>query len=218
MTRLYFVRHGQSTANAGGVTMEHAAIPLSRLGIAQAEALAGLLDPKPSRILVSSYTRALETAGPYCARVHRQAEVHPLLHEFSALDAEQLQGMMGAQRRPLADAYWAAADPQLRAGPKAETFAEFSARVDAFVPELARLPDRSVLFGHGTWFGLLFWKLLDFTADDSAGMRAFRRFQLGLPMPNCAVYELDGPHGGHRWNLRADEAAMRTIARVVLSE
>jgi len=122
--------------------------------------------------------------------VHCQAEVHPLLHEFSALDADQLQGMMGAQRRPLADAYWAAADPRLRAGPNAETFAEFSARVDAFVPELARLPDRSVLVGHGIWFGLLFWKLLGFTADDSAGMRAFRRFQTGLPMPNCAVYEL----------------------------
>ena len=218
MTRLYLVRHGQSTANAGGLTMAHAAIPLSPLGVAQAEGLAGLLDAEPSRILVSSYTRALKTAAPYCARVHRPAEVHPLLHEFSALDADQLQGMMGAQRRPLADAYWATADTQLRTGPKAETFAEFNARVDAFVPELARLPDRSVLFGHGTWFGLLFWKLLGLTADDSPGMRAFRRFQTGLPMPNCAVYELDGPHGGHRWNLRADEAAMRTIARVNLSE
>ena len=214
MTRIYCVRHGQSTANAGGVTMEHAAIPLSRLGIAQAEVLAGLFDSAPSRILVSSYVRALETAAPYCARVHRQAEVHPLLHEFSALDADQLQGMMGAQRRPLADAYWAAADPQLRAGPKAETFAEFSARVDTFVLELARLPDRSVLVGHGIWFGLLFWKLLGFTADDSAGMRAFRRFQTGLPMPNCAVYELDCPHGEHRWNLRANGDAMRAISRI----
>lgn len=212
MTTVYCVRHGQSTANAGGVTMEHAAIPLSRLGIAQAEALAGLLDAEPSRILVSNYVRALATAAPYCARVGRQAEVHPLLHEFSALDTDQLQGMMGVQRRPLADAYWAAADPRLRSGPKPETFAEFSARVDAFVLELAALPDRSVLVGHGIWFGLLFWKLMGFTADESAGMRAFRRFQTSLPMPNCAVYELDGPHRGHRWNLRADEAAMRAIA------
>ena len=214
MTRIYCVRHGQSTANAGGVTMEHAAIPLSRLGIAQAEALAGLLYPEPSQVLASSYVRALETAAPYCARVGRQAEVHPLLHEFSALDADQLQGMMGAQRRPLADAYWATADPQLRAGPKAETFAEFSARVGAFVSDLARLPDRSVLVGHGIWFGLLFWKLLGFAADDSAGMRAFRRFQAGLPMPNCALYELHRRHGGQPWALRADEAAMRAIARI----
>jgi broad specificity phosphatase PhoE len=32
MTRITFVRHGQSVANAGGVTMEHALIPPSPLG------------------------------------------------------------------------------------------------------------------------------------------------------------------------------------------
>ena len=213
MTVIYCVRHGQSTANAGGVTMEHAAIPLSRLGMAQAKALAALLEQEPSRVLVSSYVRALQTAAPYSVRVRRQAEVHPLLHEFSALDADHLQGMLGAQRRPLSDAYWAAADPLLRAGPKAETFAEFSARVDAFVVELASLPDRSVLVGHGIWFGLLFWKLLGFTADDSMGMRAFRRFQARLPMSNCAIYALDSQHRG-RWHARVDEAAMQAIARV----
>ena len=217
MIRLTCVRHGQSTANAGGVTMEHAAIPLSPLGQAQAETVAGLLDAEPSRVLVSSYLRARQTAAPYCARVHRQAEVHPLLHEFSALDADQLQDMTGAERRPLADAYWAAAEPDLRTGPKAETFAEFGARVDAFMAELEALPDRSVLIGHGIWFGLLFWRLMGFTASDSPGMRAFRRFQTSLAMPNCAVYELKGPYGS-RWNLQANDAAMRSVASVVVDE
>ena len=124
--------------------------------------------------------------------------------------------MLGAQRRPLADAYWAEADPLLRMGPKAETFQEFGARVDAFAAELAQLPDRSVLVGHGIWFGLLFWKLLGFTANDPAGMRAFRRFQAGLPMPNCVIYEIDCPHGD-RWTFRADEAEVRAIARVAVS-
>ena len=36
---VYCVCHGQSVANAGGVTMEQAAIPLSTLGMAQAAAL-----------------------------------------------------------------------------------------------------------------------------------------------------------------------------------
>lgn len=97
-------------ANAGGVTKEHAAIPLSTLGLAQAAALpevfASVLDVQPSRVLVSSYVRAMQTAQPFCERFGCQAKVDSLLHEFSALDASLLQGMLGAERRPLADAYW----------------------------------------------------------------------------------------------------------------
>ena len=213
MTRIYCVRHAQSTANAGGVTMEHSAIPLSPLGRVQAAELARLLDVEPSRILVSSYVRAVETAAPLCARLQRQAEVHPLLHEFSALDADQLKGMLGIERRPLAERYWAAADPHVRTGPKAETFVEFTDRVDAFLPELARLPDSSILIGHGIWFGLLVWRLMGFAVRNPAGMRAFRRFQTSLPMPNCAVYKLEGPHDS-RWNVSADDALINAIARV----
>ena len=52
MTRIYFVRHGESVANAGGVTMEHAIIPLSPLGVAQAATVAEILDIDPSKRLV----------------------------------------------------------------------------------------------------------------------------------------------------------------------
>ena len=44
---IYFVRHGQSTANAGGVTMAHAEIPLTTLGRWQAALVATLLDVEP---------------------------------------------------------------------------------------------------------------------------------------------------------------------------
>jgi len=201
---VYCVRHGQSVANAGGLTMEHSAIPLSPLGVAQAAALPSVLDVKPSLVLVSSYRRALETAGPFCARHGSLQEIHPLLHEFSALDANQLLGMGGAERRPLADAYWQACDPALRSGPGAETFFEFDARVEAFATTLPSLPDGSVLFGHGIWFALLFWKLGGGDAIvTSRGMAAFRRFQLVLPMPNCAVFALELQPGG-QWSARAD--------------
>ena len=82
MSRIYCVRHGQSVSNAGGVTMEHAAIPLSPLGHAQAAALAGLLEANPSRILTSSYLRAVDTAVPLCIRLQRQAVVHPSSTSF----------------------------------------------------------------------------------------------------------------------------------------
>ena len=190
MTRIYFVRNGESVANAGGVTMDHAVIPLSPLGLVQAQAITTVLDVVPSKVLVSAYTRARQTAQPFCDKAGCQAEVHPLLHEFSALDPALVEGMTGEQRRPITATYWHTADPAVRMGDQAETFLEFNSRVSDFVAELAALPDRCVLFGHGIWFGLLAWRLLWFGASDSHGMKGFRGFQLGLPMPNCAVYRL----------------------------
>ena len=213
MTRIYFVRHGESIANAGGVTMEHALIPLSPLGYAQADAVATLLDVQPSRVFVSEYLRARETARPFCNKVHRVPEVHPLLHEFSALGPAMIEGMTGEQRRPIANDYWQTADPTMQMGQGAETFLAFNARVTAFLDELAHLPDQCVLFGHGIWFGLLCWKLLGFSADDSQGMKAFRRFQSNLPMPNCAVYILEDA-GATKWRLEVDEGTMRKLATV----
>ena len=207
-----FVRHAESTANAGGVTMEHAAIPLSDLGRVQAATLAEILvaDVQPERVLTSKYLRAIETARLFCEATGCQPEVHPLLHEFSTLDATLLEGMTGAQRRPIAEGYWRQADPSFRHGPRAETFLEFEARVSGFITELPTLPDRTVLFGHGIWLGLLCWKLLGFSALDAQGMQAFRLFQTALPVPNGAVYTLERTSSGG-WHLQVDERLMRRL-------
>ena len=213
MCRLYFVRHGESASNVGGVTMEHAAIPLTPRGVAQAAALAELLPAEPSRVLTSRFLRARDTARPFCERTGRQAEIHPLLHEFEMIDPALLAGMSGEQRRPIADAFWNRADPHERAGPRAETFAEFESRVDDFMGELATLPDRCVLFGHGQWLGLLLWKLMGCSATDSRGMRAFRRCQLGLPLSNGVVVVLESA-GARQWRWQVDEPTSRQIASV----
>lgn len=194
--------------------MAHDAIPLTPLGLKQAERLAGLLPGDPSQVFVSAFKRAQETAAPYCERVGRTPQVQPLIHEFSTIDPALLEGMTGAERRPIADAYWREADPAKRMGAEAETFLEFEARVEAFMVEATPLlPDGAVLFGHGMWIGMLCWKLLGFSQRDSAGMRDFRRFQLGLPMPNGAAYRLIKSRA-HGWKIQADEAiiwAMRNV-------
>lgn len=176
--------------------MAHAEIPLSPLGMEQAQRLAKFLTVNPARVLTSSYLRARQTAEPFCERVGMTPEVHPLLHEFSALDSDLVAGMLGAERRPVADAYWKASDPAARHGPLAETFAEFNSRVAGFVAEMPSLPDRTVMFGHGIWFGLLCWQLQGFEASNLAGMREFRAFQRGMAMPNCAVYSIENLESG----------------------
>jgi len=208
---IYFVRHGQSTANAGGVSMAHAEIPLSELGRRQAALVAGLLEVQPILLLSSTYVRAIDTARPFSEKTGCPITPHPLLHEFSALDAGLIEGMVTAQRRPMADAFWDQVDPDLRHGPGSETFREFSSRVSGFAGEMPGLPQDTVLFGHGIWFALLCWKLWGFTGDDATVMREFRRFQRALPMPNCAVYGLEQAGKG-RWRLHLNEVVMQELA------
>lgn len=213
MKTITFIRHGQSVANAGGISIAHYAIPLSDLGQMQAEALSKLLPDQPSLILTSSFLRAQQTAAPFIARFGKQIEVHPLVHEFDNFDLNLIAGMNGAQREPLREAYWQEADPNKRMGTAAETFAEFDQRVEAFLPHLQELPDQTMVFGHGMWIGMLIWKILGFSAGDSLGMKSFRRFQNGLPMPNCAVYQFREAAPGH-WHARANEVCMLKIREI----
>jgi alpha-ribazole phosphatase len=215
MKTITFIRHGQSVANAGGVTVAHHAIPLTALGETQAAALSKMLPDQPARILTSPFIRAQQTAVPFTTRVGISAEVHPLIYEFDNFDLNQIAGMTGAEREPLRDAFWQAADPDKRMGPAAETFAEFEQRVQAFLPHLQALPDKTIVFGHGMWVGMLIWKLLGFRANDSLGMSAFRRFQVGLPMPNCAVYHVHETAPG-TWHAKVDEALIRKVREVGL--
>jgi alpha-ribazole phosphatase len=209
-TTLYFVRHGESVSNAGGITMEHASIPLTARGRAQAIAVADLLPSHPSKVLSSLYLRARETAEPYGRRLGRAIDLHPLMQEFSAIDPALLEGMTGVQRRPIADAYWEAADPSIRMGAAAETFLEFNGRVCKFLGELADFPSMSVLFGHGIWFGLVCWHLDGHGVENSRDMKAFRTFQRAMSMANAAVYVLKGcPEG--RWRYAIDRDAARRV-------
>lgn len=215
MKTVTFVRHAQSVANAGGITMPHDAIPLSNLGILQAQELASTLRVKPARVLVSSFVRTHETARPYCERFGVRPEVCPYLDEFSVIDPQLIAGMNGVQRKPFVKEYWKDPDPHRRIGAKADTFSEFGARVLAFVANMDELPDSTVIFGHGIWFGLLTWHLLGYAAHDAEGMRSFRQFQMGFPMPNCGVFTLTRIERGH-WGIRANSSIVRRISNVGL--
>lgn len=213
MKTITFIRHGQSVANAGGISVAHHAIRLSSLGELQADVLSTLLPAKPPLILTSSFLRAQQTASPFAQRIGVSATDHSLLHEFDNFDLPLIAGMNGAQREPLREAYWRAADPNQRMGEAAETFTEFDQRVDTFMPHLQELPDQTIVFGHGMWIGMLIWKLLGFSSSDSLGMKTFRRFQMGLPVPNCAVYYIRENSSGD-WSVRFDKTIMRQIQAV----
>lgn len=191
---IYFIRHGESTANAGGITMEHSAIPLSDKGLQQAHDIANMLNVEPALVLASEFIRTHQTAQPFCTKHQMSLQVQPLLNEFSAISHELIAGMAGAQRRPIADAFWARADVNQRMGVVADTFLEFNQRVSQFIAEMTHLPHQTVIFGHGIWLGLLVWRLMGFEYQDSNSMKAFRNFQTSLPMHNGVIYTLSSQH------------------------
>ena len=191
MKTLYLIRHAQSEANAGGISKPERDIALSPLGREQAQALVARL-ARSNHVYVSELRRTHETAAPYCRAHGITPQVLPQLNEFSCLAFDRIRGMDGAARRPLADAYWQRADPLECTGAGADSFAAFNQRLSAFLAHCPQLEDGSLLFGHGIWIGLLAWRLLGFSAETAADMAAFRRFQTGLPMPNTAVWQLQG--------------------------
>jgi alpha-ribazole phosphatase len=204
-----FVRHAESVSNAGGITMPHEAIPLSERGKRQAEALAALLPIEPAAVLVSGMVRTHQTAAPYCARIGVTAHQRVSLNELSVIDSDLVAGMDGPKRRHFVRDYWDNPDPYRRWGDRADTFVEFEARVRGFVGELDSLARPTVIFGHGIWLGMLHWQLLGnqvCTADD---MHAFHRFQLELPMPNCATFQIERA-GAAGWAIRSIPLAIST--------
>ena len=62
-TTVYFVRHGQTAANAGNIIQGHTDVPLDELGLKQADIVAGRLKNFPFDAIYSSdLSRALVTA------------------------------------------------------------------------------------------------------------------------------------------------------------
>ena len=194
--------------------MTHSDIPLTDLGQRQAHAVAELLPQRPSQLLCSTFLRTQQTAAPYAQKVGIAPSHHALLHEFNMLAPDRIAGMTQTQRKPLVEAYWQAADPHVRTGQDAESFNEFASRVDTFMQtDLRTLPDQSVLFGHGTWLALMIWRIMGFDAQSSNDMQDFRGVQLGLPMPNCAIYRLQESLPNH-WQVKVDAVAMNTVRAV----
>ena len=200
MRTLYFIRHAESVSNAWGVSLEHHAIPLTEAGQQFARTLAQTWSIRPVHLMVSELIRTHQTAQPLCDHYGMTYQVNPCLNELHILSHERIAGMTGAQRRPLAQAYWASNDVYLRLGQHADTFDEFRQRVDHFIQELPTLAHQTVIIGHGIWFGLLVWRLLGFTVHDSDSMKAFRAFQRHLPLSNGICYRLCSYYGQH-WSI-----------------
>ncbi len=196
---VWFIRHGESLANAGVRTKEAPTYPLTDLGFAQAEKYAAALEVTPDLVITSPYVRARQTAEPTRRRhPHIACEEWPV-QEVQYLDPALCVDTTQDERRELSHAYWRESDPHF-AAPDAESFVAFITRARHAVDRLSRRHERRIfIFSHGQFMSAVAWLILSRPAAiDSAAMRRFYQFLHSYAVPNCSVLPLYfHPEGAH---------------------
>ncbi|MDQ7958485.1 MAG: histidine phosphatase family protein [Pseudomonadota bacterium] len=201
MIRATFVRHGQSTGNAGQPTRDLVAMPLTPLGVSQAREVACSWRREPTHIVSSPFLRARQTAEPTCVRFPGVPMAIWPIHEFTYLCPANWADTTRAQRRPTVEAYWQRADPAYVDGEGAESFSQVLRRAESALARLAALPDEAevFLFSHGQFMQAVRQSVGLAGESDDDKMAQFWPFEQRSPVLNCQKLVLG--HAGGTWRL-----------------
>lgn len=179
MTRIYLVRHGETTWNAEGRWQGTLDIPLGEVGHQQAQALAKHLKDRPIAAMYSSdLSRARDTAEPLSRAKGLEIQTDARLREldfgvFQGLTHDEIRAKYPEEERELFVDYL---DFVL---PEGESRRAVQARVYEMWQEVVRRHPNSevVVMSHGGPVRLLLLKLFD---DQVERM-------LKVPLPNVSV-------------------------------
>jgi broad specificity phosphatase PhoE len=173
--RAIFIRHGQSTGNAGIPCHDLALLELTDLGWQQAREVAASWTETPDLIVTSPYLRTQQTAAATIQRFPDvPVEVWPI-QEFTYLQPSRWNGTLSSERMPYLERYWSEADPEFCDGEGAESFATLLDRARATLHRLAALPTESLVyvFSHGQFIQAVRSLILDSELTDREKMRKF---------------------------------------------
>jgi len=193
MLEIWFIRHGESAANAGLATEHPETIPLTELGQAQAAKVGAAFERAPGLIITSSYLRARQTAEHTQRRFpHAPVETWDV-HEFTYLSPLVLGMSSTAERKPIVKAYWEKCDPEHVHGPGAESFAGFIKRVQAARAKLLNTDHSFIaVFGHGfVMKAMLLLNLVGEVETTPEVMRRYHLFHQAFDVPNCAIIKAE---------------------------
>lgn len=191
------IRHGQSEANAGIVSVTAAQIPLTPLGHLQAQEIANTFAKcpglKPDLIVVSPFLRARQTAKPTSDRFPTIPwEIWPV-QEFSFINLQKYENTTKYDRQVWVNDFWQRCDPFYRDGDEAESFVDLIERLQGFSDRLKQQDNRSrdrliVVFSHGQFSkAFLFFHLFGLLPVNCATMRKFWTFCTTATMRNGAM-------------------------------
>lgn len=189
MTTVWFVRHGESEANAGLPTTHPTTTQLTERGHHQAQQIARAVTTPPDLIVTSPYWRTKQTAQPTIARFPAATQQEWRVQEFTYLCPDRYQNTTVHERRPFSDAYWQRCDPMHVDGVGAESFADLMQRVQDVHHQLNKLDAKFVLiFSHGRFMRAFLWSCLTHSLEVNAQrFRQFYAFINAFAVPNGAI-------------------------------
>ncbi|KQM96368.1 histidine phosphatase family protein [Sphingomonas sp. Leaf226] len=200
--RATFIRHGQSTGNAGIPCYDLATIELTEEGWDQARRVAADWTEAPSLIVTSPYLRTQQTADPTIERFPAvPVEVWPI-EEFTYLQPSRWNGTLSADRAPHLIRYWREADPAYCDGEGAESFGALLRRAEAALGRLAALPSPGpvYVFSHGQFIQAVRAVVTESELDDRGKMLRFWRQGKGPAIRNAESVEFEW--AGIRWKTK----------------
>lgn len=203
MKRVRCIRHGESAANAGGTTSDHASIPLTETGREQARQVARSIHQRPELIVVSPYLRARSTAEATTSAFPTvPLETWPI-EEFTYLDPVRCKNTTLMDRKDWVDTYWAMANPSFIDGQGAESFLDFVGRARSFLMRLATHPAQEILaFSHGQFLNAVAWLIKREPLQiDSRAMIDWREFEIANHIPNGSGYQISYAQDMQRWEI-----------------
>lgn len=192
MSEVWFIRHGESAANAGFASSDPALIPLTEKGWQQAVKVSEIIPTDPDLIVYSSYLRAEQTAQPTIKRFPHVECQQWNIQEFTYLSRALCENTTSMQRRPMVQEYWKRNDPFYVHGDGAESFAQFHRRVQDTYGRLAEMDRNLILiFGHGQFMRLMLVSLVLRSFEPTPGlMEKFALFSKLYEIPNCGIFKV----------------------------
>jgi broad specificity phosphatase PhoE len=198
--KVIFVRHGESTANAGIPIFDLSTLELTDTGREQAARVAADWQATPTLIAVSPYLRTHQTAQPTRERFPSVPTRILPMEEFTYLKPSRWIGTSRDEWLPHVEAYWAAADPAYQDGPGAESFNTLLGRVERTLQTLQALPQDALVyaFSHGEFMQAVRVSLLQPAWSSKQKMAHFPHFHAKFPILNCA--RLEASFDSRRWS------------------
>ena len=197
--RVIFIRHGESTGNAGEPSFDLSKLALTPVGHEQASQTAAAWKEVPTLIALSPYLRTHLTAQPTIDRFPQvPVEILPI-EEFTYLEPSRWNGTSRTERLPHIEAYWQTADPAYRDGPGAESFDILLGRVELTLTSLQKLPTDALVyaFSHGQFMQAVRVSLLHPDWTSRQRMAHFWPFNAKYPILN--VDRLEARYTNGRW-------------------